>query len=324
MLTNDTHRSSRELDRGVYDDSQELVLLNALHAPPDSKLRATLKVLARVATLSHILFWKKRDGEVIHRVELPRLRLSLTEREGRLYSVDHADLAICSLFYLQKRPELERLTAGIPHSLVLVNSNHEPSVLIPLVRPVRPFVGSSVFSTELVLDRVSWGGLATKYLLLPVHVSLSFLQTPTLASALYLLALRFLARDYEDVQRLVSSVSTDTELTSEEAAVMKEISGLRDGHPNAHAARLHLTLALIDAPQEVVCVALGGFAEVDCSHLLVFGVQVQSMLTWDVPNELYKYLNKLAYVAMSSRLDREAEVRRNTHNTQYTRQRHET
>jgi hypothetical protein len=91
-----------------------------------------------------------------------------------------------------------------------------------------------------------------KYLLLPVHVSLSFLQTPTLASALYLLCLRFLGRDHVDVQRLVSSVSTDTELTLEEGAVMKEISSIKDGHPDAHAARLHLTLALIDAPQEAL------------------------------------------------------------------------
>jgi hypothetical protein len=52
-----------------------------------------------------------------------------------------------------------------------------------------------------VLDRVSWGYLTLKYLLLPIHVSLSFVQTPTLGSALYLLLLRFLNRDYVDVQR---------------------------------------------------------------------------------------------------------------------------
>lgn len=155
---------------------------------------------------------------------------------------------------------------------------------MPLVLPVRPFIRSSPFSCELVLDRVSWDVLATKYLLLPVHVSLSFIQTPTLSSALYLLLLRFLARDYNDVQRLVSSVSTDTELTIEEECIFSAISQVRDGHPNAHAARLHVSLALIDAPEAV-----------------------KGLVAWDIPNELYKYLNKLTYVAMSSRLDRESE-----------------
>jgi hypothetical protein len=32
------------------------------------------------------------------------------------------------------------------------------------------------------------------------------------------------------------------------------------------------------------------------------------MIGWDVPNELHKYFNKLSYVAMSSRLDRDSEV----------------
>jgi len=220
-------KPSRELDRGVYDDSQELLLLDPLFAHPDSKLRAASKCLVRIETISHILFWKQANasGWLFNRVELPRLRLTLTEKSGRLYSVDHADMSICDEPFLDARPELFTLTLGIPHSLIFVNSNNEPSVLIPLVRPARPFILSSVFSTELVLDRITWAGLATKYLLLPVHVSLSFLQTPTLASALYLLALRFLNRDYVDVQRLVSSVSTDTALTLEEACIMKEISG---------------------------------------------------------------------------------------------------
>jgi hypothetical protein len=70
-------------------------------------------------------------------------------------------------------------------------------VLVPSIHPVRPFIGSAPFSTELVLDRTDkdWHeALDTKYYLYPVHVSLSFMFTPTLASALYLLLLRFLHR----------------------------------------------------------------------------------------------------------------------------------
>jgi hypothetical protein len=70
-------------------------------------------------------------------------------------------------------------------------------VLVPSIHPVRPFIGSAPFSTELVLDRTDkdwYEALDTKYYLYPIHVSLSFMFTPTLASALYLLLLRFLHR----------------------------------------------------------------------------------------------------------------------------------
>lgn len=222
---------------------------------------------------------------VIDRVELPRLRLLLEEREGKLYSVDHADLSICSEAYLEAFPELEPLLRGLPHALVLVNANNEPHVLLPLDRVPRPFIMSSPFTTELVIDRVSWRHLTTRYLLLPVHVSLSFVRTPTLASALYLLLLRFLSRNYDDLQRLVISVSTDTELQDEEEAILREISAVRDDHPNAHAARLHLSLSLADAP-----------------------AVVKFAMAWDVPDNTYKYLNKLSHIAMRSRLTKKQEL----------------
>lgn len=281
--------------------------MDPLYGNPSGKLRRSLKCLVRIESLSFMLFWKKEstpDG-VIDLVELPRLRLLLEERQGRLYSVDHADLFICSeecvfdpmsnqrcalqslpclsrstrhsVFfitdwicvldgrYLDAHTELQPLIRGLPHSLVFVNSNNEPHVLLPLDRVPRPAIMASPFTTELVIDRVSWRHLTTRFLLLPVHVSLSFLRTPTLASALYLLLMRFLSRDYEDLQRLVISVSTDTDLQDEEEAILKEISSVRDDHPDAHAARLHLSLSLADAP-------LG----------------VKHAITWDIPDNLYK------------------------------------
>ena len=45
------------------------------------------------------------------------------------------------------------LLAGMPHSLLLSNSNGEVSVLVPAVLPVRPMILTIPFSTELVLDR---------------------------------------------------------------------------------------------------------------------------------------------------------------------------
>jgi hypothetical protein len=52
-----------------------------------------------------------------------------------------------------------------------------------------------------------------------VHVSQSFLLSPTLASSLYLLLLRFAARQFADVAQLSSAIATDASHTAEEAQV---------------------------------------------------------------------------------------------------------
>ena len=113
----------------------------------------------------------------------------------------------------------DSLLAGIPHSLLLSNSNDELSVLVPAWPPCRPKIESVPFSTELVLNRTDgkWlQNLEHPYYTYPVHVSLSFLYSTTLASALYLLLLRYLHRQYRSVVRLVETVSSDTDLAPEE------------------------------------------------------------------------------------------------------------
>lgn len=151
-------------------------------------------------------------------IELPRLKLSFIVRGDRLHSVDHVDLFVCNA-----RSDLtNRLISGIPHSLLLANTNDEIHVLVPAVAPIRPKIGSEPFSTELVLVRSSakWNTrLDTPYYLLPVHISLSFMFTPALASSLYLLLLRFLHRNYKDVVRLINTIGTDTAFTQEEEQV---------------------------------------------------------------------------------------------------------
>jgi hypothetical protein len=51
-----------------------------------------------------------------------------------------------------------------------------------------------------------------------------------------------------------------------------------DFHPDAHALRLSILLALADAPWTV-----------------------KFLVSWDMPGEAYNYLNKLSYVSMTSR-----------------------
>ena len=126
----------------------------------------------------------------------------------RLFSVDHADL-----FISNDHNQTAHLLAGVPHSLVLSSSNGEISVLVPALPPCRPEISAVPFTTDLVLnrsDRRWYNNLEHPYYIYPVHVSLSFLYSTTLASALYLLLLRYLARQYKSVIQLVDTVSSDT------------------------------------------------------------------------------------------------------------------
>jgi hypothetical protein len=62
--------------------------------------------------------------------------------------------ATADLFITNERNTLTTdLLSGIPHSLLLSNSNGEQAVLVPSIPPVRPAIHSVPFSTELVLDR---------------------------------------------------------------------------------------------------------------------------------------------------------------------------
>ena len=115
----------------------------------------------------------------------------------------------------------------------------------------------------------------------PVHVSNSFLQAPTLSSALYLVLLRFLHRAYEDVSLLTSSVATDTELTPEESQIFQNLkSTLRDFHPDAHACRVKLSLMVMDSP--MIC-------------------------PWNIRFDSAKYLSKLNHVSARCRLSYDQE-----------------
>eukprot|EP01083_Nonionella_stella_P030773 84290_1 len=265
----------------------EVLLLDLVSAPVGTPLFALGRLLSRIEKLSYILAWTRKskarqfgDEYWIDLVELPRLKMTFAAKiynDGttRLYSVDHSNL-----FVTNKRTELtSHLVRGIPHSLILANANQEPFILVPSIHPVRPFIMSAPFSTELVMNRANFQWLAaldTRYYLYPVHISLSFLHTPTLASALYLMLLRFLYRDYNDVFRLVNSIATDTEFSEEEALIFETFGAANgDAHPNAHACRAKISLVTLDSPVVV---------------------------PWDLATELGKYTAKLAHVSAPCRL----------------------
>lgn len=241
---------------------EDLVYFNPLFAPSDGPVGSLIQILTRVENLSHILFWTRAStpGLDLHRIELPRLGLTFQERVGsdgihRMYSLDHTSLFLPSAIPGELA---QRLLKGIPHSICLVTENGELSVLVPNVRIVRPVITAAPFSTELVIDRLTekgqeWSAKTTvAYFIYPIHVSSCFLECNSLSCALYLLLLRFLHRDYDEVAQLSFAIATDAELSAEQSQIFEllHLAGT-DYHPDAHANRVKIALATADSP--VVC-----------------------------------------------------------------------
>jgi len=76
-----------------------------------------------------------------------------------------------------------------------------------------------------------------------LHPSGAFLETPTLASSLYLLLLRLLHRDYELVTRVMAACATDVPFSRDEEWIFSMFAAASDDrHPDAVATRLRLRL----------------------------------------------------------------------------------
>ena len=221
----------------------------------------------------------------IHIVELPRLKLSFTVRSDysgiqRLYSMDHNNLFVCN----ERNTMVNSMIQGIPHSLVLSNIEGEMQLLIPVLNPYRPRVQSDPFTTSIVLDRSDskWrNALTSRYFMYPVHVSTSFLMTKGLHAAMYLLLLRLLHRDYEDVFQLAESISSDSAFSPEGNKLFDAFENAYDDHhPDAHACRLKISLATLESGRD---------------------------LPWDITLECAKYILKYDRVTASCVIDEEEE-----------------
>ena len=243
-------------------DRDDMILLNLLYAPRRSRLYSVLKTLARIENASHICAWTKAKNSDLGKsalglrfacppidlIELPRLKLSFTARPDhqgvfRLYSVDHVDIYITN----ERNSLTSKMLAGIPYSLLLSNVKGETQVLVPVIPPIRQYIGSEPFSTFSVLNRKQIT-LSERFFLYPVHVSLSFLLTKGLNSAIYLMLLRFLHRDYDEVFRLADSIATDTSFNSEGNDIFQGFAQTNDDwHPDAHSCRLKISLVTIDS-----------------------------------------------------------------------------
>ena len=246
-------------------DPDEMILLNLLYAPRRSRLHSVLRTLVRIENAGQICAWTKasnlkdiedltplRGCPPIDIVDIPRLKLTFTTRRDhagqlRMYSIDHSDLFISN----ERNPLTTKMLSGLPHSLLLSTLQGEMQVLMPVVRTVRPKIKGEPFTTLLVLDRNNskWNGaLSQRYYMYPVHVSLAFLQTKGLDTALYLMLCRLLARDYETVFHLSDSIATDSKFSKEGTNTFKALSLANDDwHPDAHAIRLKTSLMTVDS-----------------------------------------------------------------------------
>lgn len=241
-------------------DQADLTLVQMAFSKSDSKFGNLLNTMSRIENAGHILCWtlsnsiNNNQNISIDLLELPRLKLSFKEKKDendvtRLFSMDHVSLYVSN----QRSNLTTNLMVGIPHSLLMSSCNGELQILVPTLDPVRPRIGSSPFSTELVMNRLEspdwYANIETSYNLYPIHVSLSFLFSPTLSSSLYLLLLRFLHRDYEECFKLINTIGTDTNFSKEENQIFQNLGNYNsDCHPDAHACRLKIALMVLDAP----------------------------------------------------------------------------
>ena len=205
-------------------------------------------------------------------IELPRLKIRFQPKKDidgvtRLYSLDHDGWFISTTYNneLQNLPEwgtgkadsnlpagselLHNLLHGIDRCIVLQNAASELQVLLVNHDLYRPKMKGNAFSLAIVSDRASGGWQSVmdrRYYLYPVHTSMTFLLTPSLASTLYLAFVRMMSRNYKAAFSLFESCYVDTSFTAEEKWILNQFRRTKkDRFPDAIANRLKLSLAVM-------------------------------------------------------------------------------
>lgn len=299
IISDEKTLKSPELIRA--DRSGDLYLASLLNTKPGRTLSRLVKMLTRIEDISHILIWTTQTdirGSVqldelstkIAMIELPRLKVKFQVRKSedgkvRLFLLEQAGWFVTDSIAKLDPEEmsgdsvpgiqfLNDLLKGIENCLVLENQSGDLQLFVPNHDCYRPQSRSDPFTTQLIYDRGSldWQQIMeSRYYLYPVHTSKTFLMMPTLGAAMYMSLLRFLNRDYAACFRLLDTCHVDTPFTAEEQHIFDQFQhGQDDMHPDAHACRLKISLAVL-------------FSE--------------NKIEWKVQNEMAGYLDKLAHVS---------------------------
>ena len=276
-------------------------------------------VLSRIEDLSHILVWTTTSDDLhisrsgfseqdssmlstfkISVIELPRLKIKFQPRQDqdgeiRLYLLDYAGWYVSDNYTVNAEQQLNtqlpgakflhNLLTGVENCLIIENDAQELQVLVANHDLLRPKIKGKPFTTDILSDRSSLGWqqvMESRFYLYPVHTSKTFLLTKTLSSALYMILLKFLNRDYSAAMKQIESCHVDTAFTPEEQWVFDQFERTNDDmHPDAHACRLKLTLAIMYSDNKG---------------------------KWEVHVEMDKYLAKLQHVSTDCRLNIDEEI----------------
>lgn len=284
---------------GENKGDKDEVLLDLLHADPKSALMSIARTLCRAENASNMLVWGRElpdQGEVrIMRLQMHRMRQNFVVREHKDVSEDVSRFLLFNKdqpsVYIADRPASwsKDLVAGVDHHVLLSSLERQSTIMVPNVKFKRPQVKPLPFSTEIVLQYEDEEGKDWRkksqmnVFLYSVHASGSSLVPNCLSAAIYLLSLKMINREYAAASEMVASVSTDAEFTEQEENVLTCLEEtLTDSHPDAHAIRCRITLAVLDSPVN---------------------------LPWDIRAETANYFTKVRHVRAVCRLsEREEEV----------------
>lgn len=277
-------------------ECQDLVLF-----PDEEKsLHALVRQLLRLDSMSHIIVWSRvqptqsndlKSGMSIDLIELPRLCLTFEKRLSKDGTTRYFCLEQSGLFLTGYRDELRfgELLDGLANTILLSNVDQEYFAMIPAIaKPA--LVKSKVHKQayQLVYNRsdpdwIAKTGEAT-YFVFPIHTSACFLSSRSVASSLYLLALRLMTRRYKEAFRLIESCTCDTALTPQEQQIFDIISNIKDDLlADAHACRLKLF-----------------FVSYGCSDVMPF--------RYNVEDEILAYVESFSLVSSHCRLSPEEEI----------------
>ena len=237
-------------------------------APKSGPIRALCELALRLDTISSCLAWTEKSPKSsasvsgsVSLLEFPRLGLTFASRSGvnnvghqicNLYSMEHTGLFISNI--AATCVLTQKLLKGIPHAIVLERQD-DGALYILVPATAKPNVrwchgdGNTFTSSQLELDRNddTWiNNLGdVKHYLYPVHLSRSFLFTPTLSSALSLLLFRFISNQYDEVFRLIEFCVSDTVLNEEERQLFLQLLDVATADPNTDAIACKLKIILV-------------------------------------------------------------------------------
>ena len=239
--------------------------LISLTTSNDAASLEIVRLLTQIESISHILAWSApvenyeeafSDQHLIPAVvDLPRLRVKfsvsrLDDGTIRLYVVDSGGK------YVMKNQVDSgvnpTLVAGIPSHLLLTSNESSIHLLVPNCPMVRPKVSFCPFTTCTVndMDNMIWQySCNARYYMYEVHPSDTFVSFTSIGATLYWAFLKLLHREYVDAFAAIVSCGTDMPLQWSEHTMLSYFAACDDDHhPDAHACRLKLRLALQHSP----------------------------------------------------------------------------